>query len=374
MPSPRPAVSPTHPNYDVAIIGAGPAGSAAAIELARAGRHVLLLERRSFPREKVCGGCLSGRAVAHLRAVVGAEQPLPGVPAQRITFVIGSYQFACDPRGMSRVVLRSELDDWLAQRAAAAGAEVRFGQTASLVRGDDGWDVAVGDARLRAPVILLACGLSSLPAKIGIEGMTQRRRMLAQQWLQPASAALPALGSIEMHWLRGGYVGLATPVADQCVVALAADQPADCHENVWTRLRRLNPHAALWSRVLDDAPRRFVAKGAAGFPWTPERVGTENVLLLGDAAGYEEPFTGEGMGHALNSAICAARAVLDGGDIVQRYTAAMRRSRGPAVRRLRWLGRALRNPVVRFLAAGPALLPRRPLAHLLERVHVQSPV
>jgi flavin-dependent dehydrogenase len=376
-----------HADYEVAIIGAGPAGSAAALTLARAGRHVVLLERRQFPRDKVCGGCLSGRAVAQLRALIGADEAerdadaagrdvatgLPGVAARQITFVMGSYRLTCDPQGLTRVVRRSELDAWLAVRAAAAGADVRFGQTAGLVRGADGWDVTVGDTRLRARTILLGCGLSTLPAKIGIVGRVQRRRMIAQQWMQPVNSALPTLGSIEMHWLRGGYVGLATPAADQCVVAMAADLPAGCVENVWTRLRRLNPAAPLWSRLPADALRRFVAKGTAGFPWTPQQLGIDNVLLLGDAAGYEEPFTGEGMGQAVCSAACAARAVLDGGDVLRHYTASMRASREPSARRLRTLGRVLRNPLVRFLASGPALLPRRPLAQWLERVHVQAP-
>ena len=81
--------------FDVAIIGAGPAGSAAAIELARAGRRTLLIEKKRFPREKVCGGCLSGPATARLRQLLGPDRPLPGVEATQATFVIGSYRLAC---------------------------------------------------------------------------------------------------------------------------------------------------------------------------------------------------------------------------------------------------------------------------------------
>ena len=359
--------------FDVAIIGAGPAGSAAAIELARVDRRVIVIERRTFPRPKVCGGCLSGRAVERLRALARRHEPLPGTRALLITFVIGRYRLKCDPRGGTRIVLRSELDQWLAEIANEAGAEMRYGQPAEPVRGERGWDVSVDGERILAGTILLACGLSGLPRKLGIPAARARRRMIAQQWLQPPAGRMPAPGCVEMHWLRGGYVGLATPAADCCVVAMAAEVPDTAGENVWECLRRLNPDAPIWSSVPADAPRRYSAKGAAGFPWAPRRLGVDNVLLIGDAAGYEEPFTGEGMAQAMGSATCAAQAILQGGDILRNYSALMERNHRPSAGRLRLLGRILRNPLVGVLAAGPVLLPQRPLARLIERVHVEVP-
>lgn len=358
---------------DVAIIGAGPAGSAAALALARAGRRVIVFEKRPFPREKVCGGCLSGLAVARLRALVGPDQPLPGIPALQIKFVIGSYRLACTPQGATRIVLRRELDAWLADRAAAAGAVVRYGQTATLLRGASGWEVASGDSRVRAQAILLASGLSPTCGKIGIVARGPHRRMVAQQWLQPAAPGLPRPGCIEMHWLRGGYVGLATPAADHCIVAIAAEVPDNPGESVWARLRRQNPDAPLWPALAADAPHRYAAKGAAGFPWRPECLGKENVLLIGDAAGYEEPFTGEGMAQALGSATWVTRAVLGGGDVLRQYTRFMRQHHRPAARRVRVLGRVLRHRLIHVLASGPAVFPQRPLAHLVEWVHVRVP-
>jgi flavin-dependent dehydrogenase len=360
--------------FDVAIIGAGPAGSAAALELARAGRRVVLIEKRAFPREKVCGGCLSGRAVARLGALVGSGRTWPGVTAQQITFIIGSYRLTYDPRGATRLVLRPELDQWLAGMAADAGAEVRYGQTAGLARGKYGWEVTLADSHLEGRTILLACGLSTLPQKLGIVGRPQARRMIAQQWVQPVQGGLPALGCVEMHWLRGGYVGLATPAPDRCVVAMAADVPDNSGENIWTRLRRLNPHAPLWSSGLTvDAPRKYTAKGIAGFPWMPQRLGVDNVLLIGDAAGYEEPFTGEGMGQAMCSATYATHAILGGGGFLRHYTAIMQRHHRPSLRRVRRLGRMLRRPLVNSLAAGPAWFSRRLLARLIGWVHAEVP-
>jgi flavin-dependent dehydrogenase len=357
---------------DVIVVGAGPAGAAAALELARHGRRVVLLERRPFPREKVCGGCLSGPAVARLRAYAGADRALPGRPATRITFVIGSYRLACAPDGKTRIVLRPELDVWLAGLAAEAGADIRYGQTADLVRGERGWDVVVNGGRLRAATILLACGLSSLPKPLSANGSMRRPRMVAQQWTQPATGQLPAAGCIEMHWLRGGYVGLATPAPDRCVVAVAADAAHRSREPVWDRLHRMNPNAPLWSSLPPDAPRRFAARGVAGFPWAPRQVGFENVLLIGDAAGYEEPFTGEGMGQALRSAACATAAILGGGDIRSTYGRLMRRRHTPCLARVRLLGHVLRQPWIHALAAAPPFIPQRALARLVRRVHVEG--
>src|SRR5262245_54566169 len=93
--------------FDVAIIGAGPAGSAAAIALARANQRVLLIDKRAFPRQKVCGGCLSGHALRGLRELLGGAAALPGVATREIRFVVGSHRFTCQPEG----------EAWLAPRA-----------------------------------------------------------------------------------------------------------------------------------------------------------------------------------------------------------------------------------------------------------------
>ena len=176
-----------------------------------------------------------------------------------------------------------------------------------------------------------------------------------------------------MHWLRGGYVGLATPTPGRCVVAVAAEVPDNSRETAWLRLRRLNPRTPIWSWLPADAPRKYGAKGAAGFPWSPLRLGKDNVLLIGDAAGHEEPFSGEGMGLAMCSGACAAQATLADGDVLRRYTALMRRHHRPFTRRLRLIGDALRNPLLHDLAAGPVFVPQRLLAHLVQRVHMKVP-
>ena len=156
--------------------------------------------------------------------------------------------------GATRITLRSELDACLTDIAQQEGAEVRYGQAAQLEFSDASWCVRVGGERIRADTILLAAGLGRQINKLGISAQRTGRRLIAQQWLQPTNIALPRLGEVELHWLRGGYVGLATPKPDQCVVALASEAVGCDSESAFERLRRLNPDAAIWSALPPDAP------------------------------------------------------------------------------------------------------------------------
>ncbi len=357
---------------DVAIIGAGPAGSAAAIELARAGRSVLLIDGKTFPRAKVCGGCLSGSATTRFKQLLGPGRDLPGVPGARISFVIGSYRLTVDPNGATWMVPRAEMDAALAAAAEEAGATTSFGRAATLEQADERWDVIVGTERVRAGVVLVAAGLSALPRTLGIRNRCPSHPMVAQQWIQPAGPSLPALGHVELHWLREGYVGLATPDTDMCVVAIGCDRPDTAGESAWDRLRRLNPKAEIWEMLSADAPRRYAARGTAGFPWIPDALSDRNVLLIGDAAGYAEPYSGEGIGQAMCSAACAARAVLEGGDIAARYAGLMRRHHQRIVRRTQWVRAVLRSEFVQYIASKRPMLPRQWLSRLVESVHVRA--
>ncbi len=359
---------------DVVIIGAGPAGSTAAIFLARGGRAPILIEKEHFPREKVCGGCLSGSGTAILKKIMEGRGQTPGIEGRSVTFVIGSYRLVCDPRGRTRMVLRSELDASLAELAVRAGADVRFGLFATLERHSTGWQVIAGKDRVRANHILIASGVGRLPKVVGITGRRFKRRLISQQWVEPVHGPLPTLGSVELHWLRGGYVGLATPKEDQCVVAIAAEVQ-DLHgQSAFQRLRRLNPEAPIMQVLSDSAPSRCASKGCTGFPWIPERLGTDNVLLIGDAAGYCEPYSGEGMGQAMRSGLYAARAILEGGKVLNRYSELMRLHHRPVLWRTRAISRILRTPPMHRLACSYPALPLEPFRKLVEWVHVRSAV
>jgi len=357
---------------DVAIIGAGPAGSSAAIELARAGRRVVLIDKARFPRSKVCGGCLSGPAAIRFKQLLGPGRQPPGTAGSRIVFVIGSYRLTCSPGGATWMVSRAEMDAALAETAAVAGAEVRFGKSASIEAGDHGWDILVDGERIRPRHVLLASGLSGLPARIGIRNASKATPMIAQQWVQPAVSPLPSFGSVELHWLRGGYVGLATPQPNSCVVALACTASGEAGESAFDRLRRTNPGADIWNMLGDDAPRCHQARGTAGFPWMPERLSSRNALLIGDAAGYAEPYSGEGIGQAMCSAACASRAILAGGDVATTYSVLMEREHRRVVWRTRLISTILSHPVVQYVVSLRPIVPERWLSRLVESVHVKG--
>jgi flavin-dependent dehydrogenase len=357
---------------DVAIIGAGPAGAAAAIELARAGRRPLVFEREVFPRTKVCGGCLSGSGSEVLAALANDPVRMPGIPERSVTFVMGAYRITCRPNGRSRMVLRSELDSFLADVAQREGALFRFGESAELVPDGARWAVEANGQRVVADWILLASGIGRPIMRLGITGQRRRRRLISQQWTQPVRDLLPAVGDVELHWLRGGYAGLATPHANACVVAIAAEAQDLRGESAWERLRRLNPRAPIVQAISEDAPHRFQSKGCAGFPWKPTRLSIANVLLIGDAAGYEEPYSGEGIGQAMRSGMLASRAILENNNVWEDYARSMRRQHRPVMRRTRWLSSILRTSIMHKLAERGTLLPQAALKGIVERVHIRG--
>lgn len=173
-----------------------------------------------------------------------------------------------------------------------------------------------------------------------------------------------------MHWLRGGYVGLATASPERCTVALAADLDDSGHGSPWERLRRANRSSPLWALLEPPSPGES-SGGAAGFPWRPRRIAFGNLLLAGDAAGYEEPFTGEGIGLAMISADCLARAVASGGEVAVDYQRLMRRHHAPIMRRTRLLGSLLRSRLLLWLAHAPRFVPEPLLTRMIEHVHVE---
>ena len=346
------------------------AGCAAAIQLARAGRRVVIFEKRRHPRDKTCGGCLSGRAVKFLKELLPTDDPLPGVAGTVVQFSIGRYRIQTASSGHSRLVCRRDLDHLLARLAVQSGATLIEDQAAVPVRESARWVLKAGTWRVEAETIQIAAGVGGLARTLGIDGIPPTRRLAGQSWTQQPGPGLPALGEAWMHWMRGGYVGLATCGPGQCIVGYAAEVTDEENGSLWLRLRELNPGNELWKSLPEDAPRRFDAQGAAGFPWSPQRLGVDNCILIGDAAGYVEPFTGEGMGQALCSARGACRAILAGGAVLAGYEQRMNAEyRGPA-RRLLWLGAALRNPALQWVSNLPPVVPQSWLAPLIQRIHV----
>lgn len=357
---------------DVVVVGAGPAGSSAAIRLAQAGCAVTICESAIFPRRKVCGGCLSGDAVELLSDLIGDMASKLGTTVTRITFGIGSRSFTASGAERCRIVPRDRLDATLADRAEAAGATLRFGVRAELKKRSDGrFGIQAAGDGLRPRWVVWAAGLNGLVMQDDRKRQSCRRDLIGQAWSVAPTEACPPVGEVAMHWLRGGYVGLATVSHEQCLMALAVEKGIINRSGQWKALCVANPNEPILRAI--DLPTMGRRLGTAGFPHRPRRVVCENLLLAGDAAGFEEPFSGEGIGQAMRSGLAAADAILSGESddaIVRNYCRGLRLHRRVR-RRTRWMSHMLRSGPILALADGSWLGLDGLGKHLLKHMHIK---
>ena len=320
---PTPELGPLHisPCWDVVVVGAGPAGALAAHGLASRGVRVLLVEQRLFPRWKVCGACLSPQALAALKTaglgdLVAAQG---GLSLERLQLGVAGR---VNPiaLGAGRVLSRSRLDQALLEAAVAVGATVMTGTRAVLGAAATGLEpdrevvLQKGTARwsVRAKVVLIAAGLShrAIDKEAEISTSIQPHSRIGAGCVLPGEAAELAPGVLQMAVGQGGYVGLVRVESGEINLACAFDRPM---------LGSVGGAALLCQKILAEA-------GFATLPGLKESawqltaalsrrtipLAGHRLLLLGDAAGYVEPFTGEGMGWALTSALAALPLVLRG--------------------------------------------------------------
>lgn len=309
-PQPGPGPLPPMTEYDLAIIGGGLAGAAAAWHAARRGCRVALLERDSFPRDKVCGEFLSAEAAPVLLAMT----PHLAESAPRITraaFIAPNGrggEFALPTPALA--IARRQLDAALWQAAGAAGCDLRARHGVRSCQAHGGGFELRGEARLsgaafalRARAVIVAAGrwwrIAGLrPA----ESSRQRAGLGLKAHLHGDPPATADGGLIEMFYFTGGYCGFA-PLGQglwnaccllrgdharalsasgdfiACVAALSGSPALE------RRLRACRQAAP----TVATAPVYLRAAPAAAGP----------VFFAGDAAGFLDPFTGDGMARAL---------------------------------------------------------------------------
>lgn len=305
-------------DFDVIVIGAGPAGAVAARELARRGLQVALVDRKAFPRPKVCGGCLNQAALAVLRQIGLGDLPALARGARLTQFraqaPYGAIALSL-PSGIA--VSRTALDADLV--AAAQSAGVRF---ISLVRarlspvlpGEPYRRVTLEPAGepardCTAKIVIWAAGLGStgdtrepaLAAQVADDALVGVGALLSDY---PAGYAA---GTIYMAVGTGGYAGLARVEAGQLNVA-AALQPEF--------IKRVGGASLAVEQLIREAGYPPLAgleheswRGAVALTRKVDRPAAERLLIVGDAAGYIEPFTGEGMAWAMAGAVACAEIV-----------------------------------------------------------------
>src|SRR5689334_10604461 len=158
--------------YDVAIVGAGPAGACCASFCCSAGLRVLLLERETFPREKVCGDCLNPACWPVLRRLELEDKvrALPHGRLDRVDFIAINGRSVCIdlPPGAEIAVKRSLFDQLLLERARQLAADVREGATVTQVKQEDSgeWMVATQGASFHARILVAADGRNSTIARL----------------------------------------------------------------------------------------------------------------------------------------------------------------------------------------------------------------
>lgn len=323
---------------DLLVVGAGPAGLATSIFAASAGLEVVVLDQRAGPIDKACGEGLMPGAVSALAA---AGVRLTGRPFHGIRYVDHRRSAtAFFPAGSGMGVRRPVLQEAMTDRAVQLG--VRFAQAAVTDVVQDGGGVTAGGRRAR--YLAAADGLHSSIRRL--VGLAEPARGVARWGLRQHFRLAPWTRLVEVHW-AGSSEAYVTPVGSEEVgVAVLGSRRQSFAEQLeaFPALRSRLHGAAVTSGVRGAGPLRQRTSGRV--------VG--RVMLVGDAAGYVDALTGEGIAVSLACARSLVRAVLE--DRPTDYERAWRRD----TRRYRWMtetllaaGRTARGGIV----PAAALLP-----------------
>jgi geranylgeranyl reductase family protein len=295
--------------WDVAVIGAGPAGLAAAREAAATGASTIVLERAVHPRYKTCGGGLIGLSLA-------AVEPYIDVPSRAD---IGSVTFTHNgrrtftrhghgPRPLLRLVQRAEFDDALRRAAVAAGAVVRQRTTVrGVVQHHDHATVRLADGTtVAAATVIGADGSAGVTSRhVGVE-LDQIDLGLEVEVPIPPSVARRWRDRLLLDWgpMPGSY-GWVFPKGDSLTVGVIASKGLGDQTRAYLRgfIHRLGLADI---EPLHDTGHLTRCRSAS----SPLRSG--RVIVAGDAAGLLEPFTREGISFALRSGALAGAAAAKG--------------------------------------------------------------
>jgi len=333
---------------DALVVGGGPAGAMAAITAARAGLRVLLVDRVAHPREKVCGCCLAPFGQQAL-ARAGLRHVLDGAGSARSVLLRCGDREVRVRREGTAVISRSDLDAGLLGAAAEAGVTLAWPFVATLkadgstwLRGPD------GERNLQARLRVAADGLAgaSLRDHPRFAWSVRAGSRMGVGTTLPAEALQVQDDEILMCVGRDGYAGVVRLPDGRLDVAAAVRTEA---------MRECGGPAACVAHLLGDAVRHSEALSQARWHGTPHlwrrrrHLHDQQTIVTGDAAGYVEPFTGEGMGWALATGAAAgehAAAVLRGRRTMHAWDATVRSLTGSARARCGMVAWLLRHPTL----------------------------
>lgn len=365
--------------WDVVVVGAGVAGAAAAAGMAMRGCRTLLVDRKTFPRHKVCGGCLNTAALASLRRLgvtdLGSSLDAPLTRSLRIYCGKRSPEIGLTP---GQGVSREALDAHLVKHACQCGAD--FLQRATAVVGkSNGTSREVelqsrsGAVKVAAGLVLVADGLNGRSLNTtGCAGVeVSPRSYIGVSSILDEHACQADAHTIHMSVGRCGYFGV-----------------VQVEQGKWSMAAALNPNFVKSSGGASNAVRQIADE--AGFPeigeinavsWqgTPQlsrrrpKIASTRMLVLGDAAGYVEPFTGEGMSWAFAAALAVqatsgATGKQWNSDIEKWWTKTYRQQIARRQRVCRLTRHVLRRPwLTSVIASAMSTMPRSS-GYLIRRV------
>ena len=291
-------------DFDLLVAGGGPVGLGVALMAAHAGFATAVVERRTDPVDKACGEGLMPSALAALLAL-GVDPP--GREFRGIRYVDARTGRAAEARfaaGPGRGVRRTALHGSLAAAVDAAGVKRLTGTVADVRQ--SGGAVSVGPSTaggLRARWLVAADGLhSTVRAELGL---ATAPRVRPRYGLRQHFATAPWSDCVEVHWADGAEAYV-TPVGDGVVgVAVLTDRRGPSHSD-WLR-----SFPVLTDR-LRDAPPASEVRGAGPLEQNVSRRVAGRVLLVGDASGYVDALTGEGIAVGLAQAEVLVRCLASG--------------------------------------------------------------
>lgn len=345
--------------FDLIVVGGGPAGSAAAITAVRGGAQVLLLERGRLPRHKVCGEFVSAESLELLGSLLHGQHLAVLNNAVRIS----RTRLCVDGRMIGAVVdppaasiARFDLDAALWESAYLAGVDARQQVTVREIGGRGPFRIRSSDGEFESRAVINASGRWS-----NLNGTAAAAQ---QKWVGlKAHFAEPCPGaSVDLYFFDGGYCGV-QPVAQGRVnvCAMVGADVASTLDEVFEQHGALRKRSRGWKLLINPvstSPLIFREP-------QPERDG---MLLAGDAAGFIDPFVGDGISLALRSGAMAANCLAPFfagetslGEAVQEYRSAYERSLLPVfrassqIRRLLTLPRPARRPLLLVLEKSPRI-------------------
>ena len=333
--------------YDVIIAGGGPAGATAAFFLGQAGRRVLVLEKEFLPRYKPCGGAVSARVLGQFPF---SFEPVIQSKVSAISYALGEKVVTIPVVNSSLLmVMREQFDSYLLDHVQA---EVRQGEgvrsveeSPEMVRVE-----TVSGERIEADYLLAADGANSIVAHA--LGLRRKKKLAGAIEIEAEVPNETLLRFSENPIFIFGEIGTGYiwifPKADHLSIGIGG----------------LKPKPGELQSVLERVMQRFgipiQRQSIHGHPvpiyGLSEPVGTHRSLLVGDAAGLGDPFTGEGIRFAIKSGRLAAQAILS--NVPESYTARVNQSIGSTLRmgnmmrqvfygyQSTWFELALRNPAV----------------------------